>query len=63
MRHDDFALKDIEAMLLALIARGRPITAHRINKTYEDSPVSNFNASAASHPADARLGFFLRYMK
>ena len=49
-------LTDNEATLLALVARGEPITAYQISKIYEQSPVSNFNTSTGKiYPIIHRL--------
>jgi DNA-binding PadR family transcriptional regulator len=43
-------------MLIALVARGEPITAYQIAKIYEGSPVSNFNTSTGKiYPIIKRL--------
>lgn len=50
------SLTDNEATLLALVARGEPITAYQISKVYEGSPVSNFNTSTGKiYPIIKRL--------
>jgi DNA-binding PadR family transcriptional regulator len=51
-----YSLTDNEGTLLALVARGEPITAYQISKIYEGSPVSNFNTSTGKiYPIIKRL--------
>ena len=52
----DFTLTDNEGTLLALVLRAQPITAYQIAKTYEESPVTNFNTSKGKlYPLVRRL--------
>ena len=52
----DFSLTDNEGTLLALVLRAQPITAYQIAKTYEESPVTNFNTSKGKlYPLVRRL--------
>jgi len=52
----DISLTDNEGTLLALVLRAQPITAYQIAKTYEESPVTNFNTSKGKlYPLVRRL--------
>ncbi len=52
----DSTLTDNEGTLLALVLRAQPITAYQIAKTYEESPVTNFNTSKGKlYPLVRRL--------
>lgn len=56
MARNRLSLTDNEGTLLALVARGEPITAYQISKVYQESPVSNFNTSTGKiYPMIKRL--------
>jgi len=52
----NYVLTDNEGMLLSLVVRAEPITAYKIAKVYDQSPISNFNTSKGKiYPMIQRL--------
>lgn len=56
MQRKNHALTDNEGTLLALVAREGPMTAYRVAKVCDESPISNFNTSKGKiYPMIKRL--------